>query len=200
MSLTVTAGALLTVAAAACSSSATPSAASASHSASASAGTGSAHKGYSKNHIKGNVIRGLISFRGSYSLTGAKQRHSSFTAFPGVLSPESSCARLASQGNPVPSGQKSQFRIPAPPPGSPVYFLAEIMNFHGPGTYDKGSLVGEGASLVIGDASYRPLAPGASASVTLRANGSGIFTFRHAVASHAAGGFISGSVQWTCSD
>ena len=131
-------------------------------------------------------------------LTGATTQRSTFTAFPGVTSPASSCARLAARGTPVPSGQQASFRLPAPAGGSPVYFIAQVSPYHGPGRYDKASIVGVGASFIVGNAAYNPLAATASASATFRANGSGTFTFRGAAAKKGTG-TISGSVSWTCS-
>ena len=78
-----------------------------------------------------------------------------------------------------------------------MYFLAEVSPYHGPGTYGKASILAAGASFVVGNAAYNPVA--ATASVTFRADGSGIFTFHNATAAKPATGAISGSVSWTCS-
>lgn len=147
---------------------------------------------------KQDVIAGLISFNGELSLTGAHTYHASFTAFPGVTSPKSSCAHIATVGTPTGKGQPRLFTIPAPPFGGNVSFTAEVEPYHGPGTYQKSSIVAAGPTVVIGTASYNLLAAGASVSVTFGANGSGELTF-----SNAAGGkgnpTLSGTVQWTCS-
>jgi hypothetical protein len=195
---------LLTIALAACSSSSSPSAgptgaAGSSNSSPASSSAAAPSSGHTRTTAKGKAIPGLISFKGAFRLTGAKRQHSSFTAFPGVTSPASSCARLAARGTPVPSGQKPQFRLPGPAAGSPVYFLAEVSPYHGPGTYSKASIITIGSNFVVGSASYNPLAASATASVTFRANGSGAFTFHNAKAAKPATGTLSGSVSWTCS-
>lgn len=148
---------------------------------------------------KRKAIPGLITFTGTLRLTGAKTQRSKFTAFPGVTSPASSCARLAARGTPAPSGQQPSFRLPAPPAGSPVYFIAQVSPYHGPGKYGQASILAVGASFMVGNAAYNPLAAPASASATFRANGSGTFTFRDAVAKRPATGTLSGSISWTCS-
>jgi hypothetical protein len=203
---------LVAVGLAACSSSGSPSAggthsatgsgaSSFSPSAPPSAGsatpTGGTSKGARGAKSKGNAIPGLILFKGTLRLTGAETRHMSFTAFPGVTRPASSCTRLAAGGTPVPSGSKPAFGIPAPAPGNPVYFTGTVSPYHGPGTYGKNSIVGVGASFIVGDTAYNPLAATATATVTFRADGSGIFTFRNAT---SVTGTISGSIRWTCSD
>lgn len=210
------AGLLVAVSLAACSSSGSPSAGathsatgsgasssaaapSSSPSAPSSVGGATATSGTGKGARGGKAIPGLIVFKGTLRLTGAKTRHTSFTAFPGVTRPASSCTRLAARGTPVPSGYKPAFRIPAPPPGSPVYFIGTVSPYQGPGTYGKSSIVAVGASFIVGDAAYNPLAATATATVTFRADGSGIFTFRNAVAAKSATGTISGSISWTCS-
>jgi hypothetical protein len=80
-----------------------------------------------------------------------------------------------------------------------VYFIAEVSPYHGPGRYGKASILAVAGSFMVGNAAYNPLAAAASASVTFRATGSGIFTFRNAAAAKPATGTISGSVSWTCS-
>ncbi len=213
-SLAAGAGLLLAATVAACSSSgpptagATPSAAGAAPPAASSTSSPSAAPssagGRSPSRSTGTAakrkaIPGLISFVGTMRLTGAKTQHSKFTAFPGVTSPASSCARLAARGTPVPSGQQPSFRLPAPAPGSPVYFIAQVSPYHGPGKYGKASVVAVGSSFLVGNSAYNLLAATASASATFRADGSGTFTFGNAVAKKSAAGTLSGSVSWTCS-
>ncbi|MGD0374772.1 MAG: hypothetical protein ABSB01_09365 [Streptosporangiaceae bacterium] len=219
--LAAAAGLLLAAALAACSSSGSPSAgatrpagSSTSSSASSSSGSsssaapssgssspasGGAGTAAAKRAAQRKAIPGLIAFNGTLRLTGAAEQRSPFTAFPGVTSPASSCARLAAGGTPVPSGQEPGFRIPAPAPGSPVYFIAEVSPYHGPGTYGKASILAGAGSFMVGNAAYDPLAATASTSVTFRANGSGTFTFRNALAAKPATGTVSGSVSWKCS-
>jgi hypothetical protein len=145
------------------------------------------------------VIAGLITFKGTFHLHGASSRHASFTAFPGVTRPASSCARLAAHGTPAATGAAERFMIPAPPAGSTVFFAAEVLPYHGPGVYGKSSILAPGGSITVGNARYDPLAAGAAASVTFRANGSGAFTFTNAPAARAGGAPLSGTVKWSCS-
>lgn len=194
---------LLTAGLAACSSPVASSAggsghAKASGSSSAPAASASAHA-KAKLAAKGKSIPGLISFRGTLHITGARKRQMSFTAFPGVTSPASSCARLAAKGTPVPAKEKLQFEIPSPSAGSENYFMADVLPYRGPGTYTKSSIVSVGTGFMIGDVGFNPLATAAVASVTFRADGSGTFTFSHAKAIKPGKGAISGSISWTCS-
>jgi hypothetical protein len=203
---------MLTAALAACSSSAASSSASGSSSSGSSSaaatspaagtssgGAGPTPSGSAKAATAGKVIPGLITFKGTFQLRGASHRHSSFRAFPGITSPASSCRRIAAQGTPGAKGAKPQFKIPAPPAGSNVYFAAEVSPYHGPGTYGKASILAAGASISVGADSYNPLVASGTASVTFHANGSGTFTFTNAAATTPAKPTLSGSVSWTCS-
>jgi hypothetical protein len=144
-------------------------------------------------------IAGLITFKGTLRLRGAAAQHVSFSAFPGVTSPASSCARIAVRGTPAARGEQPRFEIPSPAAGSPTYFTAEVSPYRGAGTYGKASILAVGASIIVGSASYNPLAAQATASVTIRADGSGRFTFTNAAESDPAKPALSGSVSWTCS-
>ena len=202
--LAAAAGLLLAGVVAACSSSGAPSAGAAptrskAPAAAASTPVASPTRSGTGTSAGGTAIPGLITFNGTFVLSGAVTQHSAFTAFPGVTSPASSCARLAAKGTPVPAGDRRGFQIPAPPAGSQVYFIAEVTPYHGPGTYSKASILAAGASFIVGNAAYNPLAASATATVTFRANGSGIVTFRDAAATKPATGAISGSISWTCS-
>jgi hypothetical protein len=79
-----------------------------------------------------------------------------------------------------------------------VYFIAQVSPYHGPGIYGKAFILSVGASFIVGNAAYNPLAATASASATFRADGSGTFTFRNAPAKKPATGTLSGSISWTC--
>jgi hypothetical protein len=203
--LTATAGLSLAVALAACSSSghsaaagsASPSTASSSAGASSSASSGPTTS--TGHHDAKVVIAGLITFKGKLQLHGAVNMHSSFSAFPGVTSPHSSCAHLAAVGTPGAKGAKPLFNIPAPADGSTVFFTAEVLPYNGPGTYGKSSILATGASITVGNAQYNPLAAGADATVTFHANGSGKFSFTDAAASKAGKPALSGTVTWKCS-
>jgi hypothetical protein len=151
-----------------------------------------------KNAPRKDVIHGLIKFNGHLNLSGAQTSVMSFQAFPGVTSPKSSCAHIGRHGTPK-SGGRQLYRIPAPPLGGNVSFTAEIMPYHGPGTYHKSSVVAVGASVIVGSSSYNLLAPGASIQVTFRRNGSGTLTFANAAAAGSSTSTLSGTVAWTCS-
>ncbi|HBW17734.1 MAG TPA: hypothetical protein DEH11_01290 [Actinobacteria bacterium] len=201
-------GLMLAAALAGCSSSggsaAAGSSSAAGHSSPAPAGasSGSASAGPHGSipaGATGKGIAGLITFKGTFQLRGATVQHSSFSAFPGVTSPASSCARLAAHGTPAPKGGKPEFLIPAPPAGSNVYLLAEVVPYRGPGVYGKAAIRSVGSSIVVGNASYNPLAAHATASVVFRADGSGRFTFTNAAAPESSQPSLSGSFSWTCS-
>jgi hypothetical protein len=122
----------------------------------------------------------------------------SFTAFPGVTSPKSSCAKIAAAGTPVGKGIVRQFRIPGPPEGGNVTITAEISPYRGSGTYQKTSVVSVGPAVVIGNGSYNLRAAGATVTVTFRADGSGELTFSGAAAAKPGQATLSGAIQWTC--
>jgi hypothetical protein len=215
----VAAGLVLTAALAACSSSAGSSAAGSSSASAHSGGTASGGtasggaaagggassspaspaSGSSQAAASGQVIAGLITFKGTLDLHGASSQHASFSAFPGVTSPASSCVRLARRGTPGAKGARKLFRVPSPAVGSNVYYAAEVLPYHGPGTYGKDAIAAAGAVITVGTASYNLLAASSSASATFKANGSGSFTFANAKGTTAAGRTLSGTVSWTCS-
>jgi hypothetical protein len=148
---------------------------------------------------KKDIIAGLIGFNGKLALSGAQSTNMSFTAFPGVTAPKSSCAHIATAGTPAGKGAGPQFQIPSPPEGGNVVIAAKISPYHGPGTYQKASLITVGPSVVIGNASYNLLAAGASVSLTFHANGSGELTFTGATtAAKSSQSTLSGTIQWTC--
>lgn len=186
---------------AACSSShpAASSGAAAQATAAAASGAPSSAAGSTGRAPRKDVIAGLITFNGNLRVSGAQRLKMSFTAFPGVTSPKSSCAHIAAIGTPGGKGLVEQFRIPSPPEGGNVTIGAEISPYGGPGTYRKASLVAVGPSVVIGNASYNLLAVGAVVRVTLRANGSGELTFVGAAAAGSGQSALSGTIQWTCS-
>jgi len=145
-----------------------------------------------------DIIAGLIGFNGKLEVSGAHSLDMSFTAFPGVTSPKSSCAHIAAAGTPAGKDVGSQFRIPSPPEGGNVAIAADISPYRGSGSYRKASLVTVGPSVMIGNASYNLLAAGATVTVTFRANGSGELTFAGAAAAKAGQPTLSGAIQWTC--
>ncbi len=152
-------------------------------------------------HAKGpkkDIIHGLLIFEGKLDLSGAHHLQSSFDAFPGVTSPESSCSHVAVVGTPTAKGHGPLFAVPAPPLGGSVSFAAQVEPYRGPGTYGKSSIVAVGASVIVGSASYNLLAPGASVSVTVTAHGSGELTFRRAAAASTGQPSLSGTIQWSC--
>jgi hypothetical protein len=145
-----------------------------------------------------DVIAGLITFNGRLRLSGAHQLNESFSAFPGVTSPKSSCAHIGVVGTPAGNGRIRQFRIPSPPEGSDVTIAAEISPYRGPGTYRKTSLVTAGPGIVIGTASYNVRAAGATTTVTVGTDGSGELVFTGAAAPRTGRPALSGEIRWTC--
>lgn len=145
-----------------------------------------------------DIIAGLIGFNGKLEVSGAHRLDMSFTAFPGVTSPKSSCAHIAAAGTPAGKGVGPQFRIPSPPEGGNVAIAADISPYRGSGSYHKASLVTVGPSVMINNASYNLLAAGATVTVTFHANGSGELTFTGAAAAKAGQPTLSGAIQWTC--
>lgn len=143
-------------------------------------------------------IVGLLTFNGSFRLSGATTQHASFQAFPGTTKPASSCARIGASGTPAAKGEQ-EFKIPAPPAGSEVYLTVEVANYHGPGVYGKTAIRAVGASVVVGSASYNPLAKQATVSATFKSDGSGTFAFSKAAGADSSGPTLSGTFSWTCS-
>jgi hypothetical protein len=122
----------------------------------------------------------------------------SFSAFPGVTSPKSSCARIGTSGTPVAKGRAQQFMIPSPPYGGDVTITARISPYRGPGTYQKASLITVGPSVVVNGSSYNLKAAGAAVAVTIGGDGSGEITFSHAAATRSGQPALSGKIKWTC--
>jgi hypothetical protein len=144
----------------------------------------------------GNHISGLITFTGTFRVTGSRPEHLTFRAFPGVTRPASSCSALAAHGTPVPSGQQPQFRIPSPPGGGTAYFDISVGKYHGPGSYGRAQILSVGASIVAGTASYS-LSRQSTASATIRPDGGGTFRFADARAGTGRRA-VSGTVTWKC--
>jgi hypothetical protein len=147
---------------------------------------------------KKDIIAGLITFKGKLKFSGAQSVGTSFSAFPGVTSPKSSCARIGTAGTPVAKGHDQQFTIPSPPEGDTVTIVAKISPYRGPGTYRKASLVTVGPSITVGSSTYNLRAAAAVVTVTVGANGSGNLAFTQAAASQSGHPALSGEIQWTC--
>jgi hypothetical protein len=147
---------------------------------------------------KKDIIAGLITFKGKLSFSGAQSVGTSFSAFPGVTSPKSSCARIGAAGTPVGKGRAQQFTIPSPPEGDNVTIVAKVSPYHGPGTYRKASLVTVGPSITVGGSTYNLRAAAAVVTVTVGANGSGDLAFTQAAASQSGRPALAGEIQWTC--
>jgi hypothetical protein len=181
-------GLLLTAGLAACGSSG-----------SAASGGASPAGSDSSSSSTGKAVAGLVTFHGTFQLRGAVAEQSPFLSYPGSTSSTSSCADIAAKGTGSPPGEQPQFRIPSPPAGSHVFFVASVTPYHGPGSYSRAAfLSGGGASIGVGTADYNPLAPTATVSVTVSANGSGHFMFAKAAPVPPYKTTLSGSVTWTC--
>jgi hypothetical protein len=162
------------------------------------AGTGSsaAKKASASKKV---VISGLITFKGKLKLSGAHHRKMSFSAFPGVTAPKSSCTHIGTVGTPGAKGRPEHFQIPAPPFGGTVTLAAQVQPYHGPGTYQKTALVAAGAMVTIGSDNYSLTGPGASVSMTFASDGSGMFKFTNAPSTTHGAAALSGTIHWTCS-
>jgi len=163
------------------------------------ASSGPAASGRISALVKKDTIHGLISFKGYLILTGAHYSSASFTAFPGVRSPASSCARIGATGTPVAKSRPKRFAIPAPPFGGSITIAAQIQPYHGPGAYRQDSLVKATALITVGSDTYKLTGSGASVSVRVAADGSGTFIFSKAAPEQQGAAALSGSIRWTCS-
>jgi hypothetical protein len=140
-----------------------------------------------------------VDLKGSYQLTGAVSKHGSFVD-PELVA--RSCAAIGSHGTGAAFvGGPNHFAVPSPlpPTGSAenIYFTAGVM-YKGPGTFSKEDILkGGGTDIIVGPNSYNAVASAATASMTVRANGSGSFTFSNA-SPVKAGKSLSGRVTWTC--
>lgn len=142
---------------------------------------------------------GSVDLKGSYQLSGAVSKHGSFVD-PELVA--RSCAEIGSHGTgPAFVGGPDHFAVPSPlpPTGSAenIFFTAGVF-YKGPGTFSKEDILkGGGTDIIVGSNSYNAVAPAAKASITVRANGSGSFTFSNAPPVKA-GKSLSGKVTWTC--
>jgi hypothetical protein len=142
---------------------------------------------------------GGVNLKGSYQLTGAVSKHGSFVD-PELA--ERSCAAIGSHGTGAAFvGGPNHFDVPSPLPptgnAENISFTAGVM-YKGPGTFTKEDILkGGGTDIIVGPNSYNAVAPAATASLTMKANGSGSFTFSNAPPVKA-GKSLSGRVTWTC--
>jgi hypothetical protein len=142
---------------------------------------------------------GSVDLKGSYELSGAVSKHGSFVD-PELVA--RSCAEIGSHGTgPAFVGGPDHFAVPGPLPATGsvenIFFTAGVL-YKGPGTFSKEDLLnGGGTDIIVGKNSYNAVAPAARASMTVRANGSGSFTFSNAPPVKA-GKSLSGRVTWTC--
>jgi len=149
----------------------------------------------------GTALSSGVKLLGSYSLSGAIAKHASFV--DDVLTAKS-CAAVASHGTGSAfAGGPAEFAVPTPPPPSGnatnVYFTAGVSPYKGPGTFSKEDILKSGGGdLTVGTAMYNPVAARATASMTVRPDGSGSFTFANAPPV-TSGPSLSGTVTWTCS-
>jgi hypothetical protein len=98
-------------------------------------------------------------------------------------------------------GGPNRFSVPGPLPAAgeteSIFFTAGVTYEH-PGIFTKEQLKKAGGTdLMVGNNSYNAVASAASASMTVKANGSGTFTFANAPPV-GKGPSLSGKVSWTC--
>jgi hypothetical protein len=142
---------------------------------------------------------GFLLFTGTIRVRGAATEQKSFTFLLDKTTTTSTCAQVGSMGTGAPAGLKPQFDVPTPAAGGSVFILAGVVPYTGPGSYGRPAvLAGGGTDIRIGPTSYNALAPGASVSVTVSADGSGTFAFAGATPTGATRPTLSGTVTWTC--
>jgi hypothetical protein len=148
--------------------------------------------------LGGPTFRVTLNLNGAVALNAQTTTQSAFTSTGKRIS---SCADYA-KGSTDSSGSQL-IQLPsvlttssAPIEGHQVLFTNELKNYHGPGTYGRDSLVGQGggATVEIDHQAYA-LAPSSTADTETRADGSGQLTFADFGDSS---GTLSGTVSWTC--
>jgi hypothetical protein len=146
-----------------------------------------------------SAVAGSVELKGTYVLSGAVSKHGTF-ADPELV--RSSCAQIAKEGTGAAFvGGPNRFSVPGPLQGAgeaeSTFFTAGVTYEH-PGTFTKEQLKKAGGTdLMVGKNSYNAVATAASASMTVKANGSGTFTFANAPPV-GKGPSLSGKVSWTC--
>ena len=137
-----------------------------------------------------------MTFHGTLSVTGGDTVKETFTdgnSGAGVAT----CAAAASTGD---QAVTHGFLVPTPPLGDAVTVLVSLNPYKGPATFGSGTSVSAG-TLSIHGATYGLGSNAGTASVTVKADGSGSLTFMKAInQSHAGAAPIDGTVTWTCSD
>ena len=145
------------------------------------------------------ALTGTVELDGTYHLSGAVTKHASFVNE--VLA--DSCTAVGAHGTgPAFVGGPARFAVPSPPPptgnAENIFFTAGITPYKKPGTFTKAEILKSGGTdITVGNASYNAVAKSASASMTVRANGSGLFTFSKAPPLKS-GPTLSGKIAWTC--
>jgi hypothetical protein len=148
--------------------------------------------------VPGAAAGTAVQLKGTYVLDGAVSKTGSFVNSELV---RSSCAQIGSKGTGTDLVGKDEFALPSPLPvnaaSKNISFTASVM-YHGPGTYSKEDILkGGGTDLIVGTNSYNAVATTAKASMTVKANASGTFTFSGATPVKK-GPSLSGKVTWSC--
>jgi hypothetical protein len=148
---------------------------------------------------RATATAGFLTFTGRLRVHGAAAEQKSFTSTLAKTTAISTCTQVGSKGTGAPRGLKPQFYVPTPAAGGSVFILAAVVPYTGPGSYGRAAmLAGGGTDIRVGATSYNALAPGASVSASIHADGSGTFTFTGAAPPKPGHPALSGTVTWTC--
>jgi len=147
---------------------------------------------------------GPVVFHGDVQTTGRVTMSDSFTD-TATAKGVSSCAQAAQRGD-RPSVGPGIWSVPTPPFDNTVEIEVGTIGrgYHGPGSYPQSALVLGDGVMGIGQEDYNLASPYAKATMSVRADGSGVVTFVHApgdddVPGPGFHGGISGTISWTCS-
>lgn len=137
-----------------------------------------------------------VEFKGRYKLSGATSKHGSFVASDRL---RHSCSEVGQHGTATAQGGKDLFDLPGPPSSrkktEKISFIGAV-SYNGPGTFSKKDFRQSGPEVIVGTTYYNLLAKKASMSMTVKANGSGVFTFSKARS--LKGKTLSGKLSWQC--
>jgi hypothetical protein len=131
---------------------------------------------------------GVHQFQGVLTVTGATSQSAKFTE---PLEELPSCADLAQ------SGEQGTWSIPSSD-SSTFTFGINAAPYKGPGTYTAMSTFSNSTWLTAAGQEWEPVAA-STGSLTVKADGSGSFTFTDLQNDYTPGPAASGTVTWTCS-
>jgi hypothetical protein len=147
----------------------------------------------------GPTLRISLDLNGPVTLHGET---TSLAAFTSTGQRISSCADYAkgstdSSGSPLIQLPSVLTTSGAPIAGHQVLFTNQLKPYHGPGSYGRDALSGQGGGATVEiDHNAFALGPSSTANTEIRPDGSGQFTF--ADFRGDSSGTLSGTVTWTC--